>query len=224
MPSKEALSARIEKIFAILEKATQGMQEPMVGLLIKKYGRDPYLILISCLLSLRARDAMTYPICVELFKLAKTPQEMIAIPAEDLEKLLKPIGFYKKKTHIIQEVSRELIARFEGKVPETEAELRSINHVGPKTANLMLGTVFGIPAICVDTHVHRLSNRLGLVQTKTPEETEKELKKIIPQELWVRINHLFIMWGQNICVPLSPFCSKCALFPVCPQVGVKKSR
>lgn len=217
-------AARVEKILAIVEEATKGMTEPMVGLLIKKYGRDPYLILISCLLSLRSRDVMTYKICQELFKHGRTPQELLKIPQQELEALLKPIGFYRKKSQIIKEVSQELIERFDSKVPGTESELLSINHVGPKTANLVLGEAFGVPAICVDTHVHRLSNRLGLVKTKTPEQTEFELKKIIPQERWIQLNHLLVMWGQNICVPLSPFCSKCALLPVCPQVGVTKNR
>ncbi len=215
---------RIEKIFTILREATKGMPLPMTNQIIKDYGRKPFLILISCLLSLRARDIVTYPISRQLFEIAQSPQEIIQIPTEKLELLLKPLGFYRRKAHILKEVSHELLERFDGNVPSTEEDLLSIKGVGHKTAALVLSNAFNIPAICVDTHVHRLANRLGLVITKKPEQTEQELKIIIPKEYWIEVNKLFVMWGQNICVPISPFCSLCALFPVCPQKGVAKSR
>lgn len=215
---------RIEKIFAILEKATQGMPQPMVTQIEHDYGRDPYLILISCLLSLRARDVMTYRICKELFKRARTPQQMITLPVGELETLFKPIGFYRRKAKLVIEVSKELIERFGSKVPATEEELLSLHGVGRKTANLVLSEGFDIPAICVDTHVHRVSNRLGIVKTKTPEQTEEALKKILPPSQWSKVNRYLVIWGQNICVPISPFVSRCALAPYCPRIGVKKSR
>ena len=171
----------------------------MSSMIIHDYGKNPYLILISCLLSLRARDTVTYPISQELFKHAQTPQEMLKLSIPQLEKILKPLGFYKRKAHILHDVSQELIDRFHGKVPRTEEELLSIKHVGRKTANLVLSMAFDVPAICVDTHVHRIANHLGLVKTKTPEQTEVELKKIIPQKDWGIINDTFVRWGQNVC-------------------------
>lgn len=200
------------------------MAEPMASALVKRYGKDPFIVLISCLLSLRARDLVTFPLCIKLFEQARTPQELLAIPRSDLEKLLYPLGFYRKKALLLHQVSKDLIDRFHSKVPHTLKELLSIKGVGRKTANLVLGQAFDIPAICVDTHVHRISNRLGIIATKTPQETEKALMEILPPEYWVEYNRLLVMWGQNICVPISPFCSRCVLFPVCQRVGVKKSR
>lgn len=220
----DSQSERVIKILTLLEEATKGMPETMSALISKEYNKDPFLILISCLLSLRALDKVTYPIARQLFKVARTPQEIIPFPLHELEELLHPIGFYRRKAHIIKEVSKELIERFDGKVPHTEEELLSIKGVGLKTAALVLSEAFGIPAICVDTHVHRVCNRLDIVETKNPEQTQRALKEIVPQEWWIKVNRLFVMWGQNICVPLSPFCTKCILSPWCPRRGVKKFR
>ncbi len=211
-------------IIEILRTATQGMMQPMSELIAKEYNNDPFLILISCLLSLRARDVMTYPVCKLLFKKARTPQQFVDFPLEDLEHEIHSIGFYKKKAQTLKEVSRQLIEQFNGEVPHTKEQLMFIKGVGPKTANLVLGVAFGIPALCVDIHVHRISNRLGLVETKTPEETEKELMKILPPEFWIEYNKLLVMWGQNICVPVAPFCSRCPVFDLCIRKGVKKMR
>ena len=146
------------------------------------------------------------------------------MPRKQLEKIIYPIGFYQKKAQVVHDVSRELIERFNGKVPNEHKALMSIKGVGLKTANLVLGMAFNIPAICVDIHVHRISNRLGIVKTNTPEETEAALKKIIPQNLWIEWNTLLVMWGQNICTPISPFCSICAIAPLCKKVNVNRSR
>jgi endonuclease-3 len=191
------LKLRIIKIIHILRKETKQMPPTMISVLVKQYGKDPFLILISCLLSLRTRDTLTLPICINLFKYAKTPQEFLKIPVKKLEKLIYPVGFYRKKAQIIHHISKEIIERFNGKVPSNEADLLSLKGVGIKTANLVLGEAFGIPAIVVDTHVHRISNMLGLVSTKTPEETEKELKKIIPKKYWIEWARLLVTWGQN---------------------------
>ena len=209
---------------ALLETATKTMKKPMVTVLAQEYGRDPFLILISCLLSLRAKDTVTYPISKELFALARTPQALVMLDIQKLEKLLYPLGFYRKKAKLIVAVSEELLERFHGKVPATEQELLTIKGVGRKTANLVLGEGFGIPAICVDTHVHRVANRLGWVQTTKPDQTERELQRLVPKEYWISLNHYLVMWGQNICVPVSPFCSRCVLNPLCPKRGVTKSR
>lgn len=220
----KADKARALKIITILRQATKTMPLPASMAIVKEFGQDPYLILISCLLSLRTKDTVSFPASVRLFKHAKTPQEMIKVPRATIEKAIYPTGFYHRKARLLKGVSQDLIDRFKGKVPKTFEELTSIKGVGPKTANLVLGVAFDIPAICVDTHVHRISNRLGLVKTKTVEQTEKALKALLPPEHWVEYNHLLVMWGQNICVPLSPFCSKCAISDLCPKVGVTKKR
>lgn len=215
---------RFKQVLSILQKATQGMLEPMAARLVAEYGRDPFIVLISCLLSLRAKDSMTYGISKRIFDRARTPEALLAIPQSELEEMIRSIGFYRRKASVLHSACHELIERFGSKVPSSFTELITIKGVGPKTANLVLGEGFGIPAICVDVHVHRLSNRLGFVKTTTPAQTEAALKALVPQELWLQINHYFVMWGQNICVPISPKCSQCALFSLCPRVGVKKSR
>lgn len=211
-------------IIKILRNATRDMIEPASVSIVKQYGRDPFLVLISCLLSLRTRDAVSLAASLRIFGLATTPEKILSIGIPSLQKLIYPVGFYRRKALILHSVCQDLIVRFEGNVPHTDQELRSIKGIGPKTAALVLAEGFAIPAICVDTHVHRISNRLGLVSTKTPEETESALKKIIPQKYWIEYSHLLVMWGQNICVPISPFCSTCPIAPICPKNGVGKRR
>lgn len=218
------LSKQVTNIISILREHTKQLGKPMVFQITKQFGRDPFLVLISCLLSLRTRDTVTGPICMKLFEIARTPEQLMAISINKLEKMIYPVGFYRRKARLLHSVSTDLIKRFAGKVPQTEEDLLSIKGVGRKTANLVLAEGFGIPALCVDTHVHRVSNRLGIVKTKTAEQTEFELKKIVPQNEWVNINRWLVVWGQEICVPISPFCSICPLRPVCKRVGVKKSR
>jgi len=174
------------------------MVQPMSFFIAKKYHNDPFLILVSCLLSLRARDTMTLPVSEKLFLRARTPDQLLKIPIHELEKIVHPLGFYRQKARTLHSVSKELITRFNGKVPHTEEDLLSLKGVGRKTANLVLGVAFGIPAICVDTHVHRLSNALGLVRTKTPDQTEVALKKIIPEKDWIEFNKLLVVWGQQV--------------------------
>jgi endonuclease-3 len=224
---KQSVAEKRQKAVAIvtlLRKATANMEKPAVSHVVERYGRDPYLILISCLLSLRAKDTVSLPIALKLFTRAKTPQEMIKIPRPELEKLFFSIGYYRQKAKAVHEVSQQLIEQFNGIVPHTREELLSLKGVGIKTANLVLGEGFGIPAICVDIHVHRISNRFGLVDTKTAEQTEVALQEILPKEYWIEFNHLLVMWGQNICVPVSPFCSRCVLSDICPKKGVMRRR
>lgn len=221
------MSLRQERVLQILDSleiATRDFPLPMSELISKEYGKDPYLILISCLLSLRARDVVTYPVSKNLFRYVRTPQQMLEIPNEKLTNLIHSIGFYNRKAAILKDVSRQLIERFSGQVPHTEAELLSLKGVGRKTANLVLSVAFDTPAICVDVHVHRLSNRLGIVTTKTPEQTEAALKKIVPKERWSDINRLLVQWGQNVCLPVLPKCSQCVLAPICPKIGVVHHR
>lgn len=224
MESIEHKRQRALVILQLLKKATKHMTPPMSALITAKYGKNPFLILISCLLSLRTRDPVTFKVSEELFKYVRTPQELVKLPVQKVEKILHPLGFFHRKAKTIHDVSKTLIVKFHGLVPANEEELLSLKGVGRKTANLVLGEAFGIPALCVDTHVHRVANRLGLVETQNPNETERELQKIIPRHEWIALNHLFVMWGQNICVPVSPFCSRCILNPLCPKRGVVKSR
>lgn len=217
-------SDRALAIIRVLREATKGMTPPMSVLIKERYGTDPFLILISCLLSLRARDAQTYEVVQRLFERAKTPHELVAVPTTELEEIIRPIGFFKKKAALIKDVASELINQFGGQVPASREVLLSIHGVGPKTAGLVLGEGFGIPALCVDVHVHRISNRLGIVRTKTPEQTEQALADLLPQEYWIEVNKLLVMWGQNICTPVSPRCSRCVLFPLCERRGVTTSR
>lgn len=212
--------ARAIQIISLLEKATVEMVPAASGQVVKKYGRNPFLVLISCLLSLRTKDSVSLPASLRLFEYAHAPQTLLLLPIQQIEQLIYPVGFYRKKAQLLHKVCHELIERFDGCVPSTEEELLSLPGVGRKTMNLVLGEGFGIPAICVDTHVHRIANRLGLVETKKPEDTEFALKQVIPRNVWIRFNHLLVQWGQNICVPISPKCSACVLSPVCPKKGV----
>lgn len=229
MSSNNSLEARRERAITIincLRKTTKNMPLPMSQRISEKYRKNPFLILISCLLSLRARDTMTYPVSVELFKRAKTPQEMLEIPLKELEKIIHSIGFYKNKAQSIHSVCRELLDRFHGKVPNTKEDLLSIKGIGPKTANLVLGVAFDIPAICVDVHVHRLSNQFGIVSTKNVKETEQALQEVLPKSYWIEYNKLMVMWGQNTPRRKVPACPKCPISELCECLGInpKKNR
>lgn len=187
----------IVKTLNLIKEAVKFYEPPLIFKVINDYGKDPFLILISCLLSLRARDAVTNQVVKQLFSLAKTPKEILALPIEQLEDIIFKIGTYKRKAAVLLSVSKELIERFNGQVPESKELLLSIKGVGQKTANLVLAEAFNIPAICVDVHVHRIANCLGWVKTKTPEQTEKELERLIPRNDWVQVNHYLVMLGQN---------------------------
>lgn len=213
-----------QKIITILQEATASLTPPLIDQLIAIYGRDPYLILIACLISLRAQDKTTIHICKDLFARVTTPEQMVALSVQELETILFKSGFYRQKAKILQTVSAELILKHGSRVPADEEALRALPGVGPKTANLVLGMAFGQPAICVDTHVHRISNRLGLIATDTVEMTERALKKLLKRNDWIRWNKLLVIWGQNRCVPLSPRCSSCPLRTHCKRVGVTRSR
>ncbi|MCL4229233.1 endonuclease III [Candidatus Dependentiae bacterium] len=215
---------RAIKIIAILRQASKNMVKPATVSLIERYGRNPYLILVGCLLSLRTKDSVSLPAALRLFEHAITPRLMVSLPLNTIMELIYPVGFYRKKATLLHTISQKLIQNFGGNVPHTKEELLSLPGVGQKTANLVLSQGFNIPAICVDTHVHRIANRLGLVQSTRPQETEEQLKKILPQEYWSEFNTLLVMWGQNICTPRSPHCSTCPIFSLCPKKGVTHSR
>ena len=176
---------------------------------------DPFIVLIACILSLRTNDKTTYPATMRMLELGKTPKDFISVSVEDLEKAIYPVGFYKNKAVQIIDIAKELYENHNSIVPKEIEELIKFKGVGRKTANLVQAKGYGLPSICVDVHVHRISNRLGLVSTKTPEETEFELKNNLPEKFWSEINTLFVTLGQNVCKPLKPECSKCALQCYC---------
>lgn len=183
-----------------------------------------FQMLISTILSARAKDEVTLPISEKLFKKYGTAEELAKADPDKVKKIIKPIGFYNEKTKNIIAAARMILTEYKGRVPDTIAELVKIPGVGRKVANCVLVYAFGQEAIPVDTHVHRISNRLGWVKTKTPEETEKQLEKIVPKKYWNIVNEVFVNHGKSICVPISPFCSRCPVFEYCKRVGVKKSR
>ena len=209
---------RILRIF--LENVTPAMMHEVVNV----FGRDPFLILVGCLLSLRTKDAVTIDACKRLFARIITPKGLLELPIQEIEKLIYPVGFYRKKAKILVNVSTDIVERFDGTVPCSESELLSIKGVGRKTAALVLGEGFGIPALCVDVHVHRISNRIGLIETEKPYETEVELRKILPKHNWIECNKLLVSFGQNLCVPVSPFCSRCPIAKLCFKKDVKRNR
>lgn len=194
----------------MIKEAVKKYQPPLIFQVIQEYGRDSFLILIACLLSLRARDKVTHRVATRLFSIAKTPQEILSIPLNKLESIIYQIGTYKRKAAILQSVCKELIERFNFEVPKNKEDLLSIKGIGQKTANLVLAEAFQIPSIAVDVHVHRIANCLGWVHTKTPEQTEKELEKLFPKDQWIDINHYLVMLGQNI-KNIKVFCAKYAV-------------
>lgn len=206
------MNTDIDSIVTTLQNAKQP-QSDFVKLMDSF--KEPYLVLIACILSLRTNDRTTYPATLRMLKLAKTPDEMMKVSVEDLEKAIYPVGFYKNKAGQIIELSKKLVEEYDGKVPCDIEELCKFKGVGRKTANLVLSEGFNEPAICVDVHVHRIFNRLGYLKTNTPEETEFELRKKLPKKYWIPINSLLVTHGQNVCKPIKPNCSLCPIREYC---------
>ena len=177
--------------------------------------KDPFIVLIACILSLRTNDRTTYPATMRMLELGRTIEDFAKLDSEKLEKAIYPVGFYKNKAKQIVQIAKELKEKYNSIVPDTIEELVKFNGVGRKTANLVLAKGYNKPAICVDVHVHRISNRLGLVKTNTPEETEYALKNSLKQDLWIDLNTLFVTFGQNICKPINPKCAECPLKEEC---------
>ncbi len=216
------LPERIEIIMKVLAKHYNYSDKTTLNRMRKN--PNAFKILMSCLLSLRAKDVNTEKVSKQLFEVAQTPKEVIAIPIEKLEKIIYSSGHYKKKARTLQHVSKELIERFNSKVPNNKESLLSIKGIGPKTANIVLSFAFGQNVLPIDTHCHRIPNRLGWVKTKTAEKTEKELEKILPKKYWKEFNAIFVQFGKDICQPVSPWCSKCPINQHCPKIGVGKNR
>lgn len=210
----------IQATIRILKKEIPKWRVPVVG----HYTESPFTILISCLLSLRTQDKTTDAASARLFQLARTPQAMVKLATPVIEKAIYPVGFYKTKAKNIKKICRHLLSQNNGRVPDDIDSLLSLPGVGRKTANLVVTLGYQKPGICVDTHVHRITNRWGYVQTKTPEQTEMALRRKLPQKYWIIINDLLVAYGQNLCKPISPLCSHCKIYAYCDRVGVKISR
>lgn len=199
-------------------------QEPALGVVAKQSDRDPFLILISCLLSLRTKDKTTREASDRLFVLGRTPVSLLKLSLKKIEQTIYPVGFYRTKAKSIHQICRRLIDEYGGRVPDSIDELVTLPGVGRKTANLVVTVGFQKPGICVDVHVHRISNRWGYIKTKTPEESEKALRRKLPKEYWITYNDLLVPYGQNLCFPVSPLCSRCKLAELCDRIGVTRSR
>jgi endonuclease-3 len=213
----------VSRALSVLRREAPAWNAPIVGF-IAMQSRDPFKTLISCILSLRTKDQTTLVASERLFARADNPANMLAISAGTLERLIYPVGFYRTKARVIRGICRDLIDKFHGLVPDEIDLLMTLKGVGRKTANLVVTEAFGKPGICVDTHVHRISNRWGLVKTKTPDRTEVALREVLPRRHWLEYNGILVAFGQTICHPTSPWCSRCKIADLCPRIGVVRSR
>jgi endonuclease-3 len=213
----------VGRVLIILRRASAGWNAPVMALEAAEHG-DPFRTLIGCILSLRTRDETTAEAVPRLFARAASPQAMLDLGERAIADLIYPVGFYRTKAGVIAGICRELINRFGGRVPDTIESLLTLKGVGRKTANLVVTQAYRKPGICVDTHVHRISNRWGLVRTRTPDETESALRAVLPRRYWIEYNSLLVAFGQTLCQPLSPWCSRCPIAHLCPRIGVNRAR
>ena len=209
-------------VLRYLRKSIKSWRVPVVTKISRQ--QNPFMVLVSCLLSLRTRDKITDAASRRLFVLASSPKKLLRLDPKQVEKAIYPVAFYRNKTLRLYEISRALIDDNDGKVPDSLDQLLRLKGVGRKTANLTLVLGHNKPGVCVDIHVHRIVNRWGYVQTKSPNETEKALRCKLPKRYWMEINNLLVSFGQNICKPQSPFCSNCDALEYCEQVGVNRYR
>ncbi|HEQ60853.1 MAG TPA: endonuclease III [Firmicutes bacterium] len=212
----------MDEIVQQLKRQVRRWKEPIVTQIARR--RDPFRVLVSTLLSLRTKDATTAAASERLFALADTPDAMLKLSSARIARTIFPVGFYKTKARTIRAICRVLLEDYGGRVPDDLDELLKLKGVGRKTANLVVTLGYGKPGICVDTHVHRITNRWGYVKTKTPDETEMRLREILPRKHWIVLNDLLVTYGQNLCKPISPRCSECVIAEFCEKVGVGRSR
>ncbi len=215
------MPTNIEKLVQVLKVRYQDKTSALMDVSTRK---DPFLTLISCLLSLRTKDEVTARASERLFALAKTPEEMLNLKKEEIEAAIYPVGFYKRKAEQILGICRVLVEKCDSRVPDEIDELLKLKGVGRKTANIVITMGYNKPGIAVDTHVHRISNRLGLVETKNPYQTEFALRKTLPKQYWIVFNDLLVMHGKTICTPISPKCSICPTTEYCKRIGVIRYR
>ncbi|MCA9496193.1 MAG: endonuclease III [Nanoarchaeota archaeon] len=213
----------INEVFNILKEEFRNWQVPVVTL-IALQSKNPFKVLLSTIISLRTKDEVTIEASKRLYKLLEKPNDIFNVSVEELEKAIYPCGFYKRKAIQIKAICERLVNEFNSEVPKEIDTLLKFDGVGRKTANLVLSEGYNIPAMCVDVHVHRISNRLGFINTKTPEESEFELREKLPKEFWNDYNTILVAFGQSLCRPISPYCSKCPIIKYCQRVGVGKFR
>ncbi len=214
---------QIDKVLDLVRQTIRVWEPAVVGKIAAE-SRDPFQILISCILSQQTKDEVTGVASARLFRLANRPETMLALSERRIARAIYPVSFYRTKAKTIRQVCRALLTRFAGRVPDSLEELLSLNGVGRKTANLVLTVGYQKPGICVDTHVHRISNRWGYVKTSTPEQTEMALRRKLPNRHWIYYNDLLVPFGQHLCRPISPFCSRCPVERWCAKVGVSTHR
>jgi endonuclease III len=210
----------IDQVVRILRKEVRQWPVPAIG----TYVETPYTVLISCILSLRTQDKTTFMASDRLFAIANEPKAMLATPVSVIQTAIYPVSFYRVKSQTIHRISEEILTRFGGAVPSNLEDLLSLPGVGRKTANIVVTLGFQKKGIAVDTHVHRISNRLGYVRTKSPDDTEMALRRKLPAKYWIVFNDLLVAYGQNLCKPISPFCSRCKVAQYCRRIGVKVRR
>ena len=214
-------ASTVSAVLARLGRAIRGMEEPAVEKISEDTREDPFQVLISTLLSAQTRDPVTHAASMRLFRVARTPRTMAAVPTARIQKVIYPVSFYRVKARHVREASKQIVDRFAGRVPHTMADLLTLPGVGRKTANLVLILSHASrDNICVDTHVHRISNRLGWVSTRTPDQTEQALYRVVPKRYWPTVNLYLVTWGQNVCRPVYPRCAACVVSDMCPKVGV----
>lgn len=222
--TRAPLDARgVSRALSIMRREAPKWHAPIVSF-IAVQTRDPFRTLIGCVLSLRTKDETTAAASRRLFARADTPAAIGALAPKTIERLIYPVGFYRTKARVIRGICRDLINKFHGRVPDEIDQLLTLKGVGRKTANLVVTEAYGKPGICVDTHVHRISNRWGLVRTKTPDKTEVALREVLPRRHWLEYNGILVAFGQTICHPTSPWCSRCKIAALCPRIGVVRSR
>jgi len=218
------MSSPVTAVLRKLGAAIRGMEEPAVEKINEESQEDAFQVLISTMLSAQTRDPVTAAASARLFRVARTPRTLAALPRATIQKLIYPVSFYRVKSRTVKETSRQIVERFGGRVPDRMEDLLTLPGVGRKTANLVLILSHASKNnICVDTHVHRISNRLGWVRTRTPEQTEHALYRVVPKRFWPDVNLYLVTWGQNVCKPVYPRCSACVVFAMCPKMGVTKT-
>jgi endonuclease III len=214
---------RIRAVMRRLAHAVDGLDEPAIEKIAEDQQEDPFQVLIATMLSAQTKDAVTHAASTRLFAVARTPRAMLELTPHKIERLIYPVSFYRNKAVHVLRTCEQLLARYAGRVPSTMEELLTLPGVGRKTANLVLILAHrSAENICVDTHVHRISNRLGWVATRTPDETEQALYRASHRKWWPLLNRYLVTWGQNVCRPVYPLCGKCVLLELCPQIGVTK--
>ena len=224
-PQPAVPRGRIRAVMRRLARAIDGLEEPAVEKIAEDQKEDPFQVLIATMLSAQTKDAVTHAAATRLFKVARTPRTMLKLRVKEIERLIYPVSFYRHKAVHVRETCRQLMSRYGGNVPDTMDELLTLPGVGRKTANLVLILAHASPDnICVDTHVHRISNRLGWVATRTPDETEQALYKAADARWWPYINLYLVTWGQNVCRPIGPRCGDCVIAADCPRIGVVHGR